>query len=438
MIGLILTSLAIYMFWGDKAKYISILIVFFLVTEGFQFIPAELLIFPQFGIVRPYDWLLVFCLVILCLKPGVFINRNFNNQYSFVKVYFIFLILMLLYNIAFLKIDLIVIAKVIRTYLYFIIIFPLITLKVKDFQKIFVVLIYATSFASLLYILQPIFGYSILQMASEVSFNQGDGLIRFYNLPYLLIPVLFYLLSTNNVLQIKCNYLLLALNTASIFLSQHRNLILAAILCYGIYIIIINRFKIGNIILFIFLGSIMLFIFDNIFDNRISKGLDDLSEVNFNMTFSSIQATPVSEITTSEFRLYHFLERYYYIKNDLSEYFLGIGLINEDSKTAELLPFHIGLEDEYGQIFQVYTDDIAWSMILLHLGLFGLLMSFYFYFSLLKMFYAHMIDSLSIVALIYIVMLFFTSFYGSTLIMPYSILMLMFFASYCFVSIRTK
>jgi hypothetical protein len=300
-----------------------------------------------------------------------------------------------------------------------------------DYTKVFKFAVYVTSFTSLLYVLQPIIGTSILQMSSEQSVIDGDGVARYYNLPFLIAPVMFLLFFNSSSTGILFKNLLLAINASAILLSQHRNYIASVIICFLVFAWKSKTVKSTSFALYILLGIVGLVAVDGFFNNRLSKGLSELTEsaISQRSTNKLISLSNVS--STTEFRTLHFAERFDYVNQDPLTFLFGIGLINEDAPEAQLLSFNIGAETEYGEVLQVYTDDIAWSMILLQLGVTGLLLLTAAHCSLFYQFFqGNHKDPLIVGGMLFVLFVLMTSFYGNMIIAPYAVCLLMLFCSY--------
>ncbi len=73
MIGLLCLVLALYFFAGPR-RYLSIWLLFFLATAGFQMIPVNWIVLPKAGVSKAYDWVLVFTAIAFFFQPKYFLQ----------------------------------------------------------------------------------------------------------------------------------------------------------------------------------------------------------------------------------------------------------------------------------------------------------------------------------------------------------------------------
>jgi hypothetical protein len=111
----------------------------------------------------------------------------------------------------------------------------------------------------------------------------------------------------------------------------------------------------------------------------------------------------------------------------------GVGLLTEDSRLTSLLRFNIGLPDEANGVTQVDTGDIIWSVLILQFGIAGILFFIIYYVSFAIKFLAYKNNPIAQIGVLLIVFLFITSFYGTSILQPYTTCMIMLFAAYLYV-----
>lgn len=87
------------------------------------------------------------------------------------------------------------------------------------------------------------------------------------------------------------------------------------------------------------------------------------------------------------FRLLHFYERFEYISQDFEKMFRGLGYIQE--KNFKKTIFHTGLLNEAGEVIQLDTGDIAWSIFVVRLGIAGIILYLIWYIKLISFLYKH-------------------------------------------------
>jgi hypothetical protein len=433
MIGLCCLLPAIYFYLRGKA-WLAVFILFFLMTAGFQMMPFNWMVLPPAGISKAYDWVLLFTGAILLLRPQVFTGFSLRRNFSLLGIYFSFLLLALVYSLFVREIEVSVVMRVFRNFIFFISLFLFLPLELPDLEKIWKGVIYATTIASVLYCLQPLLHVVFLnQVSNDLTIEDVAPVFRFYNVPVFICPVIFFLFFPGHTFSIRFRNLQLVINMLAILLTQHRNLMIAVVLCLFLYLILNKKIRPANAIIYCALCMGILIMADNFMGNRFSKGMGDLGNV------SSAPRRPVpfqditlSELSTTEFRKLLFMERLHYVLKDDARSVFGIGLMTDDSKKARALQFYIGVPDDDGNISQVANIDIAWASMLLQLGIVGTVLFILLHLALLKYFWSQRKDRYMQTGILYIVCLFIMSLYGSVIVMPYTMCMTMLFAAYYF------
>jgi hypothetical protein len=430
MIGLLITLLAIYLYWEPSTRYLSVFFVFFLITGGFQIVPANLMELSPAGVSKTHDWVLLYIGAILVIAPRDFLSLESWSKNKPVGVFLLTLLFLAAYSILYVGVEQTVVIRVLRNYLFFLVLIPFIQLPKEDFSKTLRLLVYATTVASALYCLQPFLGMTILNGPPLEGKENMEGLIRFYNLPFLLVPVIFLLFSRNKDLGVKFFGLLLAINLLAMLLSQHRNLLMTILLCYFIYLLISGKLQLKNVLVYGTLAAGLFIGVDTYFDNRFSKGIVELSESTKDVTPYYLYSTNISEVSTTEFRRLHFLERFYYAQEKVSTSLFGLGFLTEDSGLVDKFSFNIGLTSEYGEVAQVDTSDISWSVFVVHFGIIGTIILLSVYISYAFRFIQMRRYEYCKVGLLFTITLLIISFYGVEIIMPYSVTFIMFLGAY--------
>ena len=435
MIGLVIFLLAVYFFLYNEKRYISIFCIFMLATSGFQLIPVDLITLPAAGVSKPYDWVLIFTGLMFLFFPKLFLNQAIWKTYKNLKVFGAVLVFLLLYSIYIRGVEVSISIRVFRNFIFFLPIFLFTTIDKKAFEKIFGLIIYATTIASIFYCLQTITGKAILNTVGSdtVTVNDETPVTRFYNLPVFIYPVIFFFFFGKKVVNIKFYYVLMAINAIAIILSQHRNLLLAIICCYLLHLFLSQKIKPVKLVAYV-VGAIIVFnIGDSLLGNRFSEGAKDLSHASVGVSPATINALNLSDLSTTEFRYYLVVERLQYVMLNPVTSMFGIGFLTEDSRKTQDLRFNIGLPDDENNVTQVDTGDVIWSVMVLQFGLFGILFFIFFYYYFLRIFYVFKKSVVPQIGILYIVILFITSFYGTAILQPYSTCMVVFIAAYTYV-----
>ena len=433
MIGLCCLLPAIYLYLSGRA-WLAVVLLFFLMTTGFQLIPVQWMVMPSMGVTKSYDWALLFTGAIIFMKPRIFAWFFVWKRFRILAVYCLFLLVLLIYSIFIKEIEVSVAVRVFRNFAFFITLLLFLPLQLADFEKIWRLVIYATSIASLLYCLQlPLHTGLLNKVISDLDVDSAEGTIsRYYNVPVLVFPVLFFLFFPKYTFPIRFRNIQLAINLLAMLLTQHRNLLIAALICFFVYLIMTNRVRLGRAVIYCIFSIGVVIAVDEITSKRLSKGLDDLENPSLNRQVVEFHTVALSDLSTTEFRKLLFMERLRFVLKDETRSVFGIGLITDDSKKARTLRFYIGIPDEDGNISQVANVDIVWAGMLLQLGIAGSLLFIFLHFFLVKAFFSQKSDPYMQTGILYIISLFITSLYGSAISMPYTMSMTMLFAAYYF------
>ncbi|ANE49623.1 hypothetical protein [Flavisolibacter tropicus] len=429
MIGAILFIVSFALFSGPN-RFISIVLLFALLTGGFQLVPLNYMVISSIGVTKCYDWVLLFVGAMLLLQPQVFLNTLVWKSFKMMSIYGVILIILLVYSIFVQNVEPAVSVRVFRNLLYFLPIVLFVQLPQEEIAKVFKILIFITAFVSLVYCLQQVFHKTLLNGITSDFMGVSGEKDRYYNLPVYVYPVIFFLFFKDNFLQIRFRYILLLMCCSAVLLSQHRNLLLAIVVCYFLHFLFSNRVSIIAILGFSILSAGFLYFADSLWNNRFSKGLEDISQTSFAITPAAFYEIDLTNITTTEFRQYLFQERLNYILKENGKTLLGAGLITDDSRKAASLNFNIGMDDGYGNVSQVASSDIAWSSMILQMGVAGTLVFILFHISFLKDFFKEREDGIMQVGALYIIALFITSFFSNTISLPYTTSLLVLFGAY--------
>jgi hypothetical protein len=308
--------------------------------------------------------------------------------------------------------------------------FLFVNLRWTDFEKVFRAVIYITSVACVLYCLQYVLHTALLNsITSDMQMDEaGAARSRYYNVPVFVCPVLFFLFYPGNVFNIKYRWPQLGITALAVVLTQHRNLMLAVFLCYLLYMLMNNKLRLANAILYGVLGTGLLVAVDTMMDNRLSKGLEDISKASSARAVKYMNIA-LSDLSTTEFRKHLFNERLHYVMKSDATFFFGIGLMTDDSKQAQSLSFYIGIPDDDGNISQIANIDIAWASLILQLGIVGTCLFILMHLVWLKDFYTLRRNAYMQVGVLFLVSLFISSLYGSLISMPYTMCMNMLFVA---------
>jgi hypothetical protein len=434
MIGLMMTLLAIYFYGIEKKRYLSVFLVIGLSTACFQLVPLHWMLLPQIGITKSFDWPFLLCGFILLFYPHVFFQRALWLRYKWLIAFSLTLLFLLFYSIKFAGVETSVSIRVLRGYIYFILLFPFAMLRQEDFIKVFRLVVYVVTISSLMYCIQPLIHMSLLNATTNPNpeFHEESGMMRFYNLPGLVFPVMFIVFFPKNTFRINCRYLLSAINFGAIIISQNRSMLLVLVLCFMLHQVITGKMKPARMVAYALAGLLVYTAVDTMLGNRFSDGFKDLSTSSFSTTAAKVTTSDLYTMSTSEFRWYHVVERTEFILQDKWTTLFGIGLLTEDSRAANMLHFTVGNPDETGAVPQIATGDIAWSVLFLHMGLLGTAVFLLMYLSFLRRFFAQRKNDMLKVALYQTLTMLLTSVYGTSIFLPHHLCILVFFVAYLY------
>lgn len=444
MLGLGLLAFAIYFYFIPSKRYISVVLLFAIMTAGFQMLPLKMVVLEP-GIKKPYDFMFIFFAVVFVLKPGLFFNRF---VYSYNKTVFIFmgaLLALFAYSIMNLKVEPVIAIRVLRSYLFFAFLFLFIPLERDDYKKVFRIITYFTAAGALIYCFQPAVGSQILNGLINVNAveMEASGIHRYFNYPVFLFPVIFLLFLDKEELGIRFRNWLAVIVVAAIMITQFRNFLLALIVCFLLYMYLSGKLKPATIVLSVLLGFAVFFVADSALNNRFSKGITEIAKGKFSTKKSAVYSITPADLhllSTSEYRWYHFMERFHYIESDPSKLLLGIGLINEDSRLIRKLAFIVGTtnDENNSNVPQVDTGDITWSLLILQIGLIGIGFFLLAYTGIISTFISLLKDNIMKVGLLFVICLFISSFYMIDILQSYNICFISLFLAYAYHLRRAK
>lgn len=434
MIGLLLLLFSIFQFGFRKKRWQSILCLVALVTGGFQLLPMSLLVFPALGVTKSWDWAALFVVIILGFYPDAYV-KNMRKALRLLPglIYWLLvLIIVLCYNIFFVDVEIVILIRVLRLYLFIIAFVPFIDLSYQDYQKTLRYIVILTTCASGVYILQPIVGLPLLNAiggdTSAVTIIRTGVFLRFYNSPPYLIPVIlmFFLMYKELTFSSKERFFYLGVNLLAVIVTQHRNLMVILILLYFISYAQQKKLSTSLILVFVIGGILAILGVATVVGGRLEEGVLDVMGVFGRDYGQNAQKTLILEhASTLDFRLFHFLERFRYISNDLGKTLCGIGLINEEARLVKTLGFRIGLTNTKGDaVSQIDTGDIYWSLVIVHTGVLGLIAYTQMLLRSIIFYFRQSENKIARLIFLYLLQLLFTSFFGVELYTAYTYVLL--------------
>jgi len=410
----------------------SLLIITFLGTGGFQLLPIHWFWSPLL-LVKPYDYAFAAMGAIFLLRARE-LGRIFAQERvaRLAVIYMGFLVLALIASVAAYSYPAVQSVQSARVFFWpaFLLLFLLVDRQVLDrFVGTLFPIVVALS---LLYLMQPITGKTIINPSGEY-FNPYIGstdMKRYLSTPDFLI---FFILIAYHRL---CSYrgrsigARLAQWLAFLVLAsvQAVSLTRSAILGTGAALLYLSKRLVNPVLLVLFLstfaiGVAVAYSTSTTVEHRVDDSLKDITST-LDGRFLGRDAAKDGNLS---FRLAHINERLSYVVESIKRWPMGIAFIHEDSTAAQNLGFKNGLPNPFtGRPIQVDTGDIAWSVVIIKTGLFGV--------GLLLVFLVHSFRAVGnadgAYAVVYrgaLVYYFVTSFFSSNLISPNVMLPLMLF-----------
>lgn len=436
---LLVTCWAILAFVINRQRQ-ALMIITFLATGGFQLLPIHWFWSPLL-LVKPYDYAFVAMGAIFLLRAGA-LGRAIGQEgvAKFATGYMVFLLIVLLASIAVFSYSPVQSIQSARVFFWpaFLLLFLLV--ERADLERFIRSLYPIVVILSVLYLLQPITGKTIINPSGEY-FNPYVGatdMKRFLSTPDFL--VFFLLLAYHRMCVGSGQSLVARLGQWTAFVLfaavQVVSLTRSAILATGAAVLYLSKRLLNPLLVIFFVASVAVaatvaYSASSVVEGRVDEAVKDISSV-MDGRFLSRNAAKDGNLS---FRLAHVNERLGYVLESVKRWPMGIGFIHEDSAAAQNLGFKIGLPSYLtGRAIQVDSGDIAWSVVVIKTGLGGLALLLVF---LMLSFRAvgHSVNEYAVVyrgALIVVLM---SSFFSSNLVSPNAMLPLMLFLA---IALRAK
>jgi len=379
MLGLLLLILSIYCF--QKGKFYPSLMLFFLfVTNGFQVIPVNWLMFGL-PLDKGSDLGILYTAVLFVMNRWrmKLITQRFP-VFKLSGYLILFVLADVAYSLFILDYSLANVLQVFRPYLIFLIVPVFFGVPQDDLKKALNSVAFITVFQSVLFLLQIASGITILLSASgdanvHTGLVEGTSYMRFYNAPMFLNAALFYFLFVYRFKNTTLKYLVWGILFLTVIGPMHRSLMLTIIAVISVYLLLKKSSGKGALYLSAIGLGIYALSFIDVVGNRLNDAFTDMY-ATFNSNLS-VQYIDINDNNLT-FRVGHFIERFQYVIQSFDRWLFGIGMISDNAAYAAKLPFQFGLVSETtGRVAQIDTGDITRSPLMLNLGIFGA--AFYFF-----------------------------------------------------------
>lgn len=416
---MILLVLLSFLWFYQGKKLNTLLVFFFFVTDGFQLVPEFL-----FSIGLPFKSPDYALLILVGIGFINFFLKKYSIFTALSKLDYMLMGLFLgtgLLSFFVYGIPLADILKTQRFYLLFFSVFLFTELEKDEFDRLKNILLFITLFQSVLFCIQTFTGLEILNgyAGGGVADLGGMFLHRFYNLPFFGIYMLFYVLFDHSLIRKNKIIYALILGLPIIF-SLHRGLIIAMVFTFILLVYLTGvtlETKMKRVLLIALFAIPVSDFLAGYLQKR--EGTSDILSV-LNGDFKSIDYVEQLADQTFLFRIAHLYERYEYLTTSSLKLLWGGGWMHERSSyTQNNFDFMIGLRHEdTDEIIQIDTSDIAWSVLLIRLGIIGsIIYLIYMAFLIIKML-RHRSSLLAVASLGFLLVAFITTFTNIILVTP--------------------
>jgi len=423
MVFLGIVLIAIFLYIRDY-KVPALFLFFFFITSGFNLVPEEITTFAFISKGSDYAF---FMLVGIILIDSIF-NRGYFKRDEFTKyliLFALFLLICIFYSKYVVKLGW---GDILRTsrYQFFWIAYFLFRHTAKEKLELLLnCLFFVTLFTAFLYLLQIVIDKSILLESNETYVQLlGMKIPRFYNQPDMLFFFTFMALYSNPLKGIP-KYMSMILLTTALLGAFHRSLIGTFLVSVFIgYVISLPYLK--RVYLITITSAILLF-------TVVFEGY----QLVHSRTYTDVQAVISGDLTDTDFdmadlkdatftfRALHLLERNQYLLDHPQAMFFGAGLIPEDSKLVDkMFDFKVGLIEELtGNVVQLETGDISYSILFLRLGYIGTFLYLLLIIYLMIFFYKKRDNGYGLFSFLYLILTIGVSFFSANLLHPVTLLL---------------
>jgi len=356
----------------------SLLIIIFLATGGFQLLPIHWFWSP-FLLVKPYDYAYVATGAIFVLRVGELARLIAKERpAALATVYLGFLLLTLVVSVVFFSYSPVKSVQAARVFFWPIFLLLFLLANRSVLERVVNTLYPIVVILSLLYLIQPITGTTIINPSGEY-FNPYIGATdvkRYLSTPDFLI--FFLLLAYYKLCTYKGKSLGVRLGQALAFVLftavQAVSFTRSAIIGTGVAVLYLSKRLVNPVLLVLFLATVSVgfavaYSTSSLIESRVNDSMKDIAST-LRGDYDDFRAGKDGNLS---FRIAHISERLTYVTHSVKHWPMGIGFIHEDSAVAQNLGFKIGLKNFLtGRAVQVDTGDNAWSVVIIKTGLIGL------------------------------------------------------------------
>lgn len=374
IISVVLLIIALYKYSQRNYEW-PLIIYAFLVTNGF------ILSFGEPPTIKFTDLGLVF-LTLSCLmgynRDKRFFSIKEKEGGKLVVLYLGFMVLEAIYTIIIGADSINGIITILRpslnTFAYFV--FRKIPLQelYGAIKKVFQLAI----FVCVLFVIQFITHIELINTYVSES-NEEVGNYRMQVTPPFISYILLYLLCYN--IKSKYKWLVVALITVVMLISQNRTPIIGIVLQIGIFLLLSKNVKRKFTIMI--LGLLTFPFVSSMFESRAEEGS---GQSNFDIPawhyLERGDYIGLARTSTFMFRIALTAERFEYIMKHPDKTLLGVGAIDQNSQKVKQFKFSVGTafkDPQTGriEISQLNSIDVLWGPLIIRYGLLGLVLHIY-------------------------------------------------------------
>lgn len=402
MIAIILFLASLLLIIGGYRKE-SLLAFIALATDGMGFSVGDFLIA---GIsVKPIDLSIGYIMLSFYLIVTQRNRKEFQSAYPPQTRYWLwwgtYLVCLIIIDIIASNTSIFDVYRVLRQWLLIVVFFQFSKFPVEELRWVLKALMICTAVQLLLFTLQPVFGFELTENAIRKSEGSIDA-VRYINVPTLW-PVLLWLIvySSETPKTIKTAYIT-AIILVIVTTTISRSYLLTIFIGFlgGLSLHESTKKKVYGFVASLIAFALILCI--PTVRDRMGVAIQEMSSLE-NIEWNTGGFNEGNMI----FRAAHFLERATFLTETLHTSLFGIGFIHESSLKNPL--FIVGLVNEDGNVVQLDTGDIAWSLILVRFGFIGIGFVILVNIVMIRFFYIHRTSYLGKVGFVYGLSTFVTS-----------------------------
>ncbi|MDR1370749.1 MAG: hypothetical protein LBJ72_11595 [Dysgonamonadaceae bacterium] len=415
IIFIFLILYAWYLYLRGKKVY-ALLIFYFFASWGFQIIPEETMsLMPGFSKGQDYALILIGGCVgfdFLFVKGRYFKRDTFS---VYLLLFFAFLLACVLYSRFTVGCSWSDILRVSRLYMLFVSYFVFRNMTKEELNKLLNIIYHITIIQSCIYILQVILSVEILNTMSHSVITIGDWkIMRYYNQPLALYFAAFmsiYNPPSKGLLRVFA----IVVFSLSILLGFNRSstglFVLALFLGY-----ILRLPKVKQINVTLIAVAIMIPVIAVVGHNFVkSRTYQDFKAVAEGRFADANVELYIMYNSTFAYRVGHLFERIHYLDENPQARLMGPGLIAEDSPMAGQFNFILGLQNTSGNIYQLETSDITYSVLLIRFGYLGTVLFVMMYFYMIYFFFKKRSNKHAFASFLFMFLTLGVSFFSSNL-----------------------